>query len=307
MTLTELRYITAVARLSHFGKAAEECFVSQPTLSVAIRKLEEELGVTLFERSRSQVTVTPVGEKVVEQARRVLEEAERIKTLAAAEQDQFAAPVKLGVIYTIGAYLIPSLLPGLKAAAPELQLRLSENFTDVLATQLKNGEIDAAILSLPFNESGIITRPLYEEPFVVALPCGHKLAQKHELEPADLDGETMLLLGARNCFRDQVIEFCPACAGHHGGEMQQTLEGSSIETIRQMTAAGAGITLLPATTAQPNSSLADLLEIRPFVAPAPKRVVALAYRRSFPRPRVIALLADTVRSSPPPGVMLTEF
>lgn len=310
MTLTELRYITAVARLNHFGRAAQDCFVSQPTLSVAVRKLEEELGVTLFERNRSSVTVTPIGAKIVEQSRRVLEEAERIKTLAATDQDQLAAPLKLGVIYTVGAYLIPHLLPGLKAAAPRMQLRLTENFTDRLTQQLKNGDIDAAIVSLPFAESGIVTRSLYGEPFVVALPRGHDLAGKQQLTSTDLNDETILLLGARNCFRDQVMEFCPACAAGTGGdgtEIQQTLEGSSIETIRQMTAAGAGITLLPVTSAQPDSSLSELLEIRPFVEPAPARVIVLAYRRSFPRPEAIAVLADAVRNTPPPGVRVTDF
>lgn len=310
MTLTELRYITAVAREQHFGRAAEACFVSQPTLSVAIRKLEEELGVTLFERNRAQVTTTPVGERIIEQARRVLEESEMIKTIAAAETDQLASPIKLGVIYTVGAYLIPHLIPGLKSAAPNMQLLITENFTDALAVQLKNGDIDAAILSLPFAEPGIVTRALYTEPFVVAMPLDHPLTAKRELEANDLSTDTLLLLGARNCFRDQVIEFCPACASPPSGSassIQKTLESSSIETIRQMTAAGAGITLLPISSAQPGSSLSGLLEIRRIAPPEPTRTVALAYRRSFPRPQAINVLAETIRRSPPPGTTATDF
>lgn len=233
-----------------------------------------------------------------------------IKTVAAAEQDQLAGPLKLGVIYTVGAYLVPCLIPGLKAAAPQMRLLITENFTEALVERLKSGDIDAAILSLPFAESGIITRALYEEPFVVALPLGHRLAKKRHIAPADLTGETMLLLGARNCFRDQVIEFLPSCAKpprHDENEIQETLEGSSIETIRQMTAAGAGITLLPVTATQPDAGLSKLLEIRPFAPPQPIRTIALAYRRSFPRPRAIALLAETIRQSPPGGVTPTDF
>ncbi len=310
MTLTELRYVTAVARWQHFGRAAEASFVSQPTLSVAIRKLEEELGVVIFERNRTQVTITPTGEKVIEQARRVLEEAEMIKTLAAADQDQLAAPLKLGVIYTIGPYLIPDLIPELKSAAPKMQLRIAENFTDALSEQLKVGDLDAVILSMPHEAPGIVTRALYDEPFVVALPRGHALTKKAHLNPRDLTTDTMLLLGARNCFRDQVIEFCPACANprsNNANDLQDTLEGSSIETIRQMTAAGAGITALPVTTTQPNANLSQLLEFRPFAEPQPTRQIALAYRRSFPRPQAIAVLAESIQRCAPPTVRLSEF
>lgn len=310
VTLTELRYIAAVARENHFGRAAAACFVSQPTLSVAIRKLEEELGVSLFERNRSHVALTPIGEKIIEQARCVLDEAEQIKTIASAEQDQLASPLKLGVIYTIGAYLVPHLIPGLKKNAANMQLLITENFTDALVPQLKNGEIDAAILSLPFSAGGIVTRELYVEEFVVALPKGHALAAKAELTANDLVEETMLLLGARNCFRDQVLDYCPACATTNEDgdrDIQQTLESSSIETIRQMTAAGAGITLLPISSATHESSLSGLLDVRPFAAPKPTRTVALAYRRSFPRPQAINVMVEAIRDAPPVGVELVDF
>ena len=310
MTLTELKYIVAVARTKHFGQAAEACHVSQPTLSVAIRKLEEELGATLFERNRSDVTITPVGEKVVEQAQIVLESAEQIKQIVSAQTDQLAAPLKLGVIYTIGPYLVPHLIPEIKTLAPEMPLIISEDYTDVLAEKLRDGEIDAAILSLPFEHPGIVTQNLYEEPFVIALAKNHPLAKRKKLKPEDLIDETMLLLKARNCFRDQVLEACPFCLVNQrpdNDNLSATLESSSLETIRQMTALGAGITVLPITSTGEKSILSEQLEIRPFTKNEPKRRVVLAYRRTFPRPKAIAALADSIRNSPPDGVKVIKF
>ena len=310
MTLTELKYIVAVARTKHFGQAAEACHVSQPTLSVAIRKLEEELGATLFERNRSDVTITPVGEKVVEQAQIVLESAEQIKQIVSAQTDQLAAPLKLGVIYTIGPYLVPHLIPEIKTLAPDMPLIISEDYTDVLAEKLRDGEIDAAILSLPFEHPGIVTQNLYDEPFVIALPKNHPLAKRKKLKPEDLIDETMLLLKARNCFRDQVLEACPFCLVNQrpdNDNLSATLESSSLETIRQMTALGAGITVLPITSTGEKSILSEQLEIRPFTKNEPKRRVVLAYRRTFPRPKAIAALADSIRNSPPDGVKVIKF
>ena len=314
MTLTELKYIVAVARTKHFGKAAETCFVSQPTLSIAIRKLQEELDVTLFERNRSDVTITPLGEKVIEQARVVLESAEEIKNIVSAEIDQLASPLNLGVIYTIGPYLLPHLIPEIKSNAPNMTLLISEDYTDVLAEKLRDGEIDAAILSLPFEYPGVVTQNLYTEPFVVALPKDHKLAKRKKLNAEDLAEETMLLLKARNCFRDQVLEACPYClpGGEHAkanqkNDLSKTLESSSIETIRQMTALGAGITVLPITSTGDNSLLNEQLAIRPFAKNIPSRRIVLAYRRTFPRPKAIAALANSIRSNPPSGVKIEKF
>ncbi len=314
MTLTELKYITAVARTKHFGKAAEACFVSQPTLSIAIRKLEEELGVTLFERNRTDVTVTPLGEKVIEQARVVLESAEEIKSIVSAEIDQLASPLSLGVIYTIGPYLLPHLIPEIKSIAPNMTLLISEDYTDVLSEKLRDGEIDAAILSLPFDYPGVVTQNLYTEPFVVALPKDHKLAKRKKLHAEDLADETMLLLKARNCFRDQVLEACPYClpggdkaTPNKKNDLSKTLESSSIETIRQMTALGAGITVLPITSTGDNSLLNEQLAIRPFAKNIPSRRIVLAYRRTFPRPKAIAALADSIRNNPPSGVKIEKF
>lgn len=304
MTLTELRYVVAVARLRHFGKAAESCFVSQPTLSVGVRKLEEELGVRLFERSRADVLITPIGERIVAQAEEVLRAAGQLEALAAAAQDPLGHQLVLGVIYTIGPYLVPRLIPGLKKLAPQLSLIVKENFTDALTADLKRGELDAAIMSLPLSDPALIAQPLYDEPFLVAVPTDHRLAKVPAVTPNELNGETLLLLGARNCFREQVMEICPACAtgaNVGGAALQKTLEGSSLDTICQMVAMGAGITILPSTM-RISEDLKDHLVTRPFVEPAPVRRVAIFYRRGFPRPQVIHALAEAVRGAALPGV-----
>lgn len=299
MTLTELRYIVAVARHRHFGKAAEACFVSQPTLSVAVRKLEEELGVRLFERSHNDVLVTDIGKALVAQAEQVLSAAEGVKAIAEAARDPLGRELRLGVIYTVGPYLVPRLIPGLKQHAPHMALVVQENFTDALAAALKRGELDAVIMSLPYSDPQLLSRPLYDEPFNVALPAGHPLAKKKRIAPADLATDTLLLLGARNCFRDQVMEICPV--GPKVGALQKTLEGSSLETICQMVAMGAGLTILPSTM-RINEDLAAHLVVRPFVAPAPARTIAVFYRRGFARPQVIQCLATVVREAKLKGV-----
>lgn len=299
MTLTELRYIVAVARLRHFGKAAEACFVSQPTLSVAVRKLEEDLGVRLFERNPSDVLITAIGAVIVAQAELVLSAAEGVREIAAAAHDPLGRQLKLGVIYTVGPYLVPRLITGLKRHAPTMSLVVKENFTDALATQLKCGELDAAIMSLPYVDPHLLSRPLYDEPFQIALPAGHLLANKKRVLASDLASDTVLLLGARNCFRDQVIEICPP--GVALGALQKTLEGSSLETICQMVAMGAGLTILPVTM-RIHDDLAEHLVLRPFVAPAPVRTIALFYRRGFARPQLIQCLANVVREAKLGGV-----
>lgn len=300
MTLTELRYIVAVARERHFGRAAEACFVSQPTLSVAVRKLEDELGVSLFERGLGEVSVTPVGRKVVEQARRVLEEVALIPAMAAQGQDELAGVLRLGVIYTIGPYLLPPLIALLHARAPQMPLQIEENFTAVLAERLKQGELDVVVLALPFAESGILTEAVYREPFVVLLPRGHQLEKEAAIDPERLAEEELLLLGPGHCFRDQVLQFCPACnrLGGRSETLQKTLQGSSLETMRLMVASGMGLTVLPQTSVNQHPYAEDLLSVRPFTSPAPERVVALAWRKSFPRPKAIQMLAAAIRACP---------
>ncbi len=298
MTLNELRYIVAVARERHFGHAAEACFISQPTLSVAVKKLEEELGVSLFERRKGEVTVTPIGEQIVAQAQRVLEEASGIRQIARQGQDQLDGPLRLGAIYTIGPYLLPHLIPVIAERAPKMPLVIEENYTASLSDKLKRGELDVIVISLPFEEPGVLTLPLYREPFVLLLPSSHPLNQKPDFEIRDLGKEDVLLLGAGHCFRDQVIKVCPQCIRRSSSEggAAQTLEGGSLETIRYMVASGLGVTILPCSAAGAERFSERLLTIRRFGADAPSRVVALAWRKSFPRPRAIEVLRDAVLS-----------
>ncbi|NNE38852.1 MAG: LysR family transcriptional regulator, partial [Gammaproteobacteria bacterium] len=234
MTLTELRYIVAVAREKHFGNAASRCFVSQPTLSVAVKKLEDELGVTLFERQKHDVTVTTLGKKIIEQAERVLEQANDIKLMAKEAGDPLKGTLQLGVIYSIGPYLLPRIIPLINKTAPDLTLIIDEDFTANLATKLNSGELDMIIVSTPFDIPGIKTDLLYKEPLIVALPKHHPLCKKKTIKADDLLEETLLLLKTGNCFRDQVMDVCPACKGEvfSKSTIQKTLEGSSLETIR---------------------------------------------------------------------------
>jgi LysR family hydrogen peroxide-inducible transcriptional activator len=302
MTLTELRYIVAVARERHFGRAAETCFVSQPTLSVAIRKLEDELGVTLFERGASEITITPVGQRIIEQAQRVLEETDAIKHLAAQGRDDLTGPLRLGAIYTIGPYVMPQLIPLLRRRAPNMPLLIQENFTDRLGSMLKNGDLDVVILSLPFGEPGIVTQAVYDEPFRVVMPAAHAWSRKARIPAADLCAENLLLLSSGNCFRDQVLETCAGLRQSGGNAIQQSLEGSSLETIRHMVASGAGITVLPVTAAEARTTDNKLVAVRPFAPPVPSRRVALAWRKSFPRPRAVRAVRDAVLACKLPGV-----
>ncbi len=304
MTLTELRYIVAVARELHFGRAASACFVSQPTLSVAVKKLENELGISLFERHKHDVTVTPVGRKIIEQAQRVLEQAKSIKLLAEEGKDPLKGTLKLGIIYTIGPYLLPKIIPLLRRNAPDLTLIIDEDYTANLADKLKQGDLDMVIVSTPFNIHGITTEILYREPFVVALPKGHPLTKKKFIKVDDLADATLLLLKSGNCFRDQVMEACPACRADvfTRNSIQQTLEGSSIETIRQMVMAGSGVTILPNCSITGSDEENSLLEYRPFSRPVPKREVALAYRNSYPRKKLIQLLTDIIAKCEFPGI-----
>jgi LysR family hydrogen peroxide-inducible transcriptional activator len=304
MTLTELRYIVALARERHFGRAAEKCFVSQPTLSVAVKKLEDELGVALFERGGSEVTVTPLGIRIVEQAQRVLEEAAAIKNLAAEGKDELATPLRFGAIYTIGPYLMPQLIPLLHKRTPHMPLLIQENYTVRLAELLKNGEVDVVALSLPFAEPGIVTHAIYDEPFRVLMPADHAWAKKSRIPAADLCRENLLLLSSGNCFREQVLQTCAGIERATDNGMQLSLEGSSLETIRHMVASGVGITVLPVTAAEARTSDNRLTTVRPFAPPVPCRRVALAWRRSFPRPKAVEAVRQAILACKLPGVTM---
>jgi LysR family hydrogen peroxide-inducible transcriptional activator len=306
MTLTELKYIVAVARERHFGRAAEACYVSQPTLSVAIRKLEDELGVTLFERGGTEVAVTPIGDRIVAQAQKVLEDSAGIKEIARQGHDPLAGPLRLGVIHTIGPYLLPKLVPAHIARTPQMPLLLQENFTVRLVELLRQGEIDCAIMALPLPEAGLVTLPLYDEPFVVAMPRQHPWADRAYIDSNDLKNETMLLLGSGHCFRDQILEVCPELSrlSATSDGIQRTFEGSSLETIRHMVAAGIGITLLPVSALPAVPENDALLRYIALSAPGADRRVVLAWRRSFPRMSAIQALARTVLACGLKGVSM---
>jgi len=288
-----------LANERHFGRAATACHVTQPTLSVAVKKLEADLGVQLFERSSHDVRVTEVGERVVVQAQRALEAIESVRLVAEAEGDQLSMPLRIGAIFTVGPYLYPQLIQNLRDKAPKMSLVVEENLTAVLGDKLKRGELDVIIISLPYAEANILTMPLYEEEFVVLLPAGHSLTRKKVLRPEHLEGERILMLGAGHCFRDQVVAACPACAEKSIGAegVVYTAEGSSLETIRHMVASGMGLTVLPNTAAQSRLYTEKQLVVRPFVRPAPSRKVALAWRASFPRPKVIDTIREAVAAS----------
>ncbi len=300
MTLTELRYIVTLARERHFGRAADKCHVSQPTLSVALKKVEQRLGTLLFERSSADVRLTPLGEQVAAQAERVLEEAAKLDEIAMRGKDPLVGPLRLGVIYTIAPYLLPRLIPSLHARAPQMPLYLQENFTVRLAEQLRRGELDVAVLALPFTEPGIVTRAVYDEPFRVALPAGHPLCKRRTIPSEDLTAEHLLLLGQGNCFRDQVVQACPHLS--EPGGLERALEGSSLETLRHMVASGAGMSVVPASAVETWPRDESLLSIRPFAEPVPTRRVVLAWRVTFPRPQAIDALRDAILAAPPPGV-----
>ncbi len=292
MTLSELRYIVAVAREHNFRRAAQRCFVTQPALSLGIQKLEEELGVKLFERKKTDVTLTAVGESIIEQAIRVLDEADKIKDLARQGANPLMGAIRLGAIHTVGPYLLPELIPELMKRAPDMPLEVEENTTANLETQLRNGLIDVAVIALPFELSGVETTPLYDENFVVVVPIQHAWAEKKLVHPAELAGEKVLLLNSGHCFSNQVAEACPKLS--RTGEV---LQGNSLETIRNMVASGLGITVLP-DSATNQRYQSPLLKMVPFAQPAPSRRIALAWRKSFGRTEAVQALIEAIRSIP---------
>ncbi|MBA5605690.1 hydrogen peroxide-inducible genes activator [Duganella sp. FT3S] len=304
MTLTELKYIVAVARAKHFGHAAEACYVAQPTLSVAIKKLEDELGVVLFERGGAEISVTPLGAQIVAQAERVLEQTAAIKELAKQNKDPLAGPLRLGVIYTIGPYLLPPLVKAMIANVPQMPLILQENFTVKLLEMLRQGELDAAIMALPLPEHGMAVQALYDEPFVVAMPPQHPWARRAAIAAEDLKTENMLLLGNGHCFRDQVLEVCPEMArfSSPGNGMQRTFEGSSLDTIRHMVASGIGLTVLPRASVPDMDSEDGMLRFRRFTQPEPSRRVVIVWRKSFTRKAAIDAICAAVAQCHLPGV-----
>ncbi|WP_029408677.1 hydrogen peroxide-inducible genes activator [Thiomicrorhabdus sp. Milos-T2] len=295
MTLNELKYIVAVAKEKHFRKASELCFVSQPTLSVAIKKLEDELGITLFERRKQDVLITPIGKKIISIAEEILERSNDIKQIAKEAQGDLTTELKIGAIYTIAPYLLPKLIPSFHKIAPNIPLVIDENYTHVLANQLKSGELDIVILSLPFNEPNIETYPLYEETFSAVVPNNSSLAKSNKaVDLENLKDETVLLLGSGHCFRDQVVEAFPNLINinNQNSHLQKTFEGSSLETIRYMVSSGAGISIFPCTSLSERDE--ELFTIKPIKSPVPKRTVALAWRKTFSRMQALELFKQAI-------------
>jgi len=303
MTLTELRYVVALAQERHFGRAAQKCFVTQPTLSLALAKLEDELGLKLFERNKNEVLLTARGREIVEQSRKVLDEVGKIQQIARGGKDQLSGAFRLGVIPTIGPYLLPDLVPILRKRAPAMPLVIEENLTGNLAPMLREGELDAVIVALPFSIPGVKTQGVYEEPFSVVVPEGHRWEHRKGVKPSELSDENLLVLNNGHCFRDQVLEACP---GQSNTALPEGRAGSSLETIRNMVASGLGISVLPSTALTPRYA-SRLLKVVPFSTPVPSRKVAVAWRQSFDRPAAVELLADAIRAVKLPSLRISKL
>ncbi|MCZ7565457.1 MAG: LysR substrate-binding domain-containing protein [Burkholderiales bacterium] len=301
MTLTELKYVVAVAEERHFGRAAGRCYVSQPSLSASVAKLEDELGVKLFERGKRGVTVTPIGAEIVAQASRALDEAARVAALARQRRNPLEGVLRLGVIHTVAPYLLPKLVAALKRVAPAMPLDIEENTTAALADLLKRGELDVVVIALPFDEPGVVARALYDEAFHVVAPRGHPLAKRRAVAADELDLAELLLLPVGHCLRDQVLDACrefsrPPPPGR---------QGNSLETLRSMVASGVGVTVLPASAV--TERYADpLVKVIAFAPPVPMRRVALAWRDGFARPAAAAKLAETIRRLDLPVTLLAS-
>ena len=298
MTLTELKYIVALAEERHFGNAAERCLVSQPTLSIAVKRLEDELSTAIFERGKAGVEVTPLGERIIAQAREALASSGKIFDIARSEGDALVQPLRIGAIFTIGPYLFPRCLPELQEEAPDMPLYIEENFTETLRQRLIHAELDAIIVALPFQEKDVVTQTLYEERFVVMLPHDHALASRKSLRVSDLNDETILLLGEGHCLRDQVIEVCSTT---RDGDPRSTTVGSSLETLKFMIASRLGACILPKSAAAVPPELHEKIAVVPLedsaTHPAPTRTVALAWRATYPGHAAIDVLRRAVLAS----------
>ena len=290
MTLSELRFVVAVAKERNFRRAAEKCYVSQPALSLAIKKLEEDLGAMIFERSRTDISPTPIGEKVIEQAIKAIEEVNHIREIAKQGNNQLSGAFKLGLIYSVGPYLLPEIIPVLRQTAPDMPLDIEENLTAQLEIQLKNGVIDAAVVALPFDVPGINTLPLYDEKYVVVVPSGHHWAGRQSIEAHELADEHVLLLNTGHCYSHQVLQACPELS-----RKGQVLQGNSLETIRNMVASNLGITVLPCSAAT-ERYVNPLVKVIPFAPPVPVRRIALAWRKSYARELAVTCIADAIKT-----------
>ncbi|MDP2254067.1 MAG: LysR substrate-binding domain-containing protein, partial [Thiobacillus sp.] len=280
MTLQELKYLVALADHGHFGRAAEACFITQSTLSTQIRKLEDFLGVTLFDRSLKRVTPTPIGQEILQAARSIVEESERIRELARHSQDPMARTIHLGVIPTLGPYYLPHALTLVHKKHPDLRLLLREEMTPQILEHLANGKLDAGLLALPVSDDSLHVEPLFHEPFLAALPAGHPLAKRDTLKVSDIINEKLLLLDEGHCLRDQALDVCGS-----GSRGREEVRATSLETLRQMVGMGLGLTLLPALSVDAGPRVSKKsVEIRPFKKPVPGRTIGLVWRKRAPFP-----------------------
>lgn len=300
MTLKELQYLVALADQGRFVRAAEACHVGQPTLSTQLKKLEDYLGVTLFERNKHHLIPTPVGEEIIERARIALDVVEQIRQIARQCDDPMDGSLRLGVIPTLGPYLVPHLLPAIRRSSPKLRLFLREDLTANLLDRLRHGRLDALILALPMGGDDLEAMPLFREAFCVALPAGHPLQHKEQIDEDELADLKVLLLEEGHCMRDQALAICGSTASHEREELKAT----SLETLRQMVAADVGCTLLPALACLPGvgSVPNDLVRIRPLVSPVPTRTIGIAWRPRFPREKTVKGLAEVIIASLPDAV-----
>lgn len=295
MNLRDLRYLIALADLRHFGRAAEACHVSQPTLSIRIMKLEEELGVALVERAPRHVMLTPVGADIAERARRVLAEVEQMREMARRTTDPEAGSVRLGMFPTLGPYLLPHVVPDIRARFPRLELLLIEEKTAVLLGMLRAGQLDAAVLALPLHEDWLETEFLFEEPFMLAVPDDHPLASHRDLRLSELVDQNLLLLEEGHCLRDQALEVCSLA----GAGEKEGFRATSLETLRQMVAAGVGMTLLPMLAVTPPVPNSPSIKLLSFKNPPPTRRLAMVWRRSSAMGPFLHDLAGILRDLPP--------
>jgi len=296
MNLRDLKYLVALADHKHFGRAAAASFVSQPTLSTQIRKLEDELGVALVERAPRKVMLTPVGREIAERARKVIADVDQMTQIARRSQDPEAGTVRLGLFPTLGPYLLPHVVPNLRKRFPRLELLLVEEKTDQILARLRDGRLDAGLLALPIHDDQLHVEPLFDEPFVLAVPQQHSLAAYPALDMGDLDHQHLLLLEEGHCLRDQALDVCRMS----GADERDGFRATSLETLRQMVAAGVGITLLPMLAVQPPVPASPDIRLLPFRGEAPHREIAMVWRRSSAMGGFLQQLAAELRKLPAP-------
>lgn len=295
MNLRDLRYLVALADHLHFGRAAAATFVSQPTLSTQIRKLEDELGVSLIERAPRHVMLTPVGHDIAERSRRILSDVDQLKETARRSRDPEAGTVRLGIFPTLGPYLLPHVIPQLRKRFPNLELLLVEEKTETILRLLREGRLDAGILALPQHDERLHIEPLFEEPFVLAVPSGHTLASRKHITLADLNRESLLLLDEGHCLRDQALDVCHLA----GAEEKSGFRATSLETLRQMVAANVGVTLLPVLAVKPPVSRSENIALIQFKGVPPHRQLAMMWRKSSAQGGFLKQLAEVFRKLPP--------